>query len=65
MYGTYGSFYDWDDIVNVFTSSLQEVFHLRRMPAKWNEGMVYLIQKLEGVVDDIKKWRPRTILNIL
>ena len=24
---------------------------------KWNEEMVYLIPKLESVVDDIKKWR--------
>ena len=27
--------------------------------------MIYLIPKLEGVVDDIKKWRPITILNIV
>ena len=53
----------WDDIADVFTSSLQEVFKLGRMPAEWNEGMVYLIPKLEGVVDDIKKWRPITLLN--
>ena len=33
------------------------------MPAEWNEGMIYLIPKLEGVVDDIKKWRPITLLN--
>ena len=35
------------------------------MPTKWNEEMVYLISKLEGVVDDIKKWRPITLLNIV
>ena len=53
----------WDDIADVFTASLQEVFKLGRMPAEWNEGMIYLIPKLEGVVDDIKKWRPITLLN--
>ena len=53
----------WDDIADVFTASLQEVFKLGRMPAEWNEGMIYLIPKLEGVVDDIKRWRPITLLN--
>ena len=55
----------WDDIADAFTSALQEVFHLGRMPIEWNEGMIYLIPKVEGVVDDIKKWRPITILNTI
>ena len=55
----------WDDIFNVFTTSLHEGFHLGRMFIEWNEGMVYLIPKLEGAVDDIKKWRPITLLNIV
>ena len=55
----------WDDIVDAFTTALQEVFHLGRMLAEWNEGMVYLIPRLEGVVDDIKKWWPITILNTI
>ena len=55
----------WDDIVDAFTTALQEVFHLGRMPIEWNEGMIYLIPKVEGVVDDIKKWRPITILNTI
>ena len=36
-----------------------------RMPIEWNEGMIYLIPKVEGVVDDFKKWRPITILNTI
>ena len=55
----------WDDIADAFTAALQEVFHLGRMPIEWNEGMIYLIPKVEGVVDDIKKWRPITILNTI
>ena len=55
----------WDDIADVFTTTLQEVFHLGRMLLEWNEGMIYLIPKVEGVVDDIKKWRPITILNTI
>ena len=51
----------WDDIVYAFITALQEVFHLERMPAKWNEGMIYFIPNIEGVVDDIKKWSPITI----
>ena len=55
----------WDDIANAFTVVLQEVFHLGRMPIEWNEGMIYLIPKEEGVLDDIEKWRPITILNTI
>ena len=29
----------WDDIVDAFTTALQDVFHLGRMLAKWNEGI--------------------------
>ena len=45
----------WDDIADAFTTALFD----------WNEGMIYLIPKVEGVVDDIKKWRPITILNTI
>ena len=37
----------WDDIADAFTTALQEVFHLGRMPIEWNEGMIYLIPKVE------------------
>ena len=53
----------WDDITDAFIDALQEVFHLGRMPIEWNEGMIYLIPNIKDVVDDIKKWRPITILN--
>ena len=47
----------WDYIADAFIASLQEVFHLGSMLVEWNERMTYLIPKVDGVVDDIKKWR--------
>ena len=33
------------------------------MPQAFLEGLIYLIPKKEGVMDDIQQWRPITILN--
>ena len=35
------------------------------MPYQWNVGLIFFIPKLEGVVVDIKKWWPITILNTI
>ena len=55
----------WEFIGNDITVAFQEVFDTGIMPSKWTEGMIYLIPKLEGVVADIRKWRPITILNTI
>ena len=33
------------------------------MPEEWSEGLIYLIPKGEGPLEEIQKWRPITILN--
>ena len=33
------------------------------MPQSFGAGLIFLIPKGEGVLDDIRKWRPITILN--
>ena len=33
------------------------------MPERFSEGLIFLIPKGEGVSDDIRQWRPITILN--
>ena len=35
------------------------------MTYQWNAGLIFFIPKLEGVVVDIKKWWPITILNTI
>ena len=55
----------WEFIGNDITTAFQEVFDTRIMSSKWIEGKIYLIPKLEGVVADIRKWRPITILNTM
>ena len=55
----------WEFIGTDITAAFQEVFDTGFMPSKWTEGMIYLIPKMEGVVADIRKWRPITILNTI
>ena len=57
--------YYWDHIGITVTEVLQDVFTLGDMPYQWNAWLIFLIPKLEGVVVDIKKWRPITILNTI
>ena len=41
----------------------QHILDNGTMPQRFSEGLLFLIPKGEGVTDDIRQWRPITILN--
>ena len=53
----------WNHIQTNVTKVLQEVFTLGDMPYQWHARLLFFIPKMEGVIFDIKKWRPITIVN--
>ena len=55
----------WDMIGNVLTSAYQQILDNGYMPQEWTEGLIYLIPKGDGPLDDIRKWRPITLLNVV
>jgi hypothetical protein len=53
----------WDMLKDPLCLAFQSIFETGVMPSKLGEGLIFLIPKLEGPSDDIKKWRPITILS--
>ena len=53
----------WHIISQDLTQAFNEMFPESIMPSQLTEGLIYLIPKSDGVFDDVRKWRPITILN--
>ena len=50
-----------EDICQAF----QEIFDTGHVPSEWGRGLIHLVPKGEQASDDIRKWRPITILNTI
>ena len=35
------------------------------MPQEWNEGLIYMIPKTNGQLEELRNWRPITLLNVI
>ena len=59
------SFYKkyWEILKEDLIAAYQHVFDSGEMPNFLSEGLIYLIPKGEGISEDIRKWRPITLLN--
>ena len=55
----------WDIIGDDLTSAFQIIFDSGAMPEEWKEGLICLIPKGDGASEDIRAWRPITLLNIV
>ena len=55
----------WEYIGEDLTKAYQRVFDTWYMPRSMTIGLIYLIPKGEGKSDDIRKWRPITLLNTI
>ena len=53
----------WDLLGDDLCVCMQQIVDTGFMPQAFSEGLIYLIPKGEGVSDDIRQWRPITILN--
>ena len=55
----------WDLIGGGLTKAYQQILDLGNMPLEWNEGLIYMIPKTNGQVDELNHWRPITLLNVI
>ena len=55
----------WDLIAEDLLAAFQEMFNTGIMPQKWKEGLICLIPKGDVVTDEVKGWRPITLLNTI
>ena len=53
----------WDVIKTDLCEAFNNIFQRGYMPESFTEGFIYMIPKGEGPSDDMRKWRPITILN--
>ena len=53
----------WDMLGEDLCRCMQYIVDHGRMPQSFGAGLIFLIPKGEGVSEDIRKWRPITILN--
>ena len=55
----------WEYIGEDLTKAYQRIFYIGHMPRSMAVGLIYLIPKVEGISDYIRKWRPITLLNTI
>ena len=49
----------WKDLIDVITN----IYFSDTMPKSWTEGLIVLIYICKGDIQDLKNWRPITLLN--
>ena len=55
----------WDLMGDDISEAFQEMFLAGEMPETISEGMIFLIPKGDRNLEDIKQWRPITLLNTI
>ena len=55
----------WDLIGEGLTKAYQQVLDSGHMPQEWNDGLIYMIPKSSGQLEELQHWRPITLLNII
>ena len=52
-------------IGDVLTKAYQQILDMGNMPQEWNEGLIYMIPKTNGQLEELRHWRPITSLNVI
>ena len=55
----------WDTIKEDLLQAYEEIITFGNMSEEFGQGMIHLIPKSRGSANDISKWRPITLLNIV
>ena len=55
----------WDIIKVDLVDGLKEAWEVGCLPAQLQEGMIFLIPKVQCVIIDARQWRPITFLNTI
>ena len=53
----------WDIIGGKLVEVCNEIFRTRHIPKEMSTGLIYMIPKGSSLSDDVKNWRPITLLN--
>ena len=66
---SYRRIYFWsapnDQYIIVVLQAYEEIIISGSMPEEFGQGMIHLIPKSGGIANDMSKWRPITLLNIV
>ena len=55
----------WDLIGDGLTKAYQQILDSGNMPQEWKEGLIYMIPKTSGQLEELSQWRPITLLNVI
>ena len=55
----------WDLIGDRLTKAYQKILDSGYMPQEWKEGLIYMIPKSSGQLEELQHWRPITLLNVI
>ena len=55
----------WDLIGEGLIKAYQQILDSGNMPEDWNEGLIYMIPKSSGQLEELQNWRPITLLNVI
>ena len=55
----------WDLIGDGLTKAYQKILDSGNMPQEWKEGLIYMIPKSSGQLEELQHWRPITLLNVI
>ena len=55
----------WDLIGEGLTKAYQQILTSGNMPQEWNDGLIYMIPKSSGQLEELHHWRPITLLNVI
>ena len=55
----------WDFLGPLLTRVVNLIFAGGNMLAEWTKGIIYMIPKSDDQCDEVSKWRPITLLNVM
>ena len=53
----------WKELGDDLSDIIAKIYLADQIPSSWKEGLITLIYKEKGKVEDIKNWRPISLLN--
>ena len=55
----------WEVIKVDLVAGLNEAWDVGCLPEHFKEGLIFLIPKVQGIITDVRQWRPITLLNTI
>ena len=55
----------WEVIKVDLVAGLNGTWDVGCLPEHFKEGLIFLIPKVQGIITDVRQWRPITLLNTI